>query len=111
MNLQEYRGTYNYWIALGGKTSVYRGTLGSRWSACGPIEYLKEPLSSCRYNPAPLVIFALVLSTNNEINMQIVVVQYQRVSIITGPTVRKSIRYGEGLCFCFQNEIGYFFDT
>ena len=38
----------NYCIAMGEKTSVYRGTRGSRRSACGPNENLKDWLSSCR---------------------------------------------------------------
>ena len=39
------RRTSNHWIAWGEKTSVYRGTRGSRRSACGPNENLKELLS------------------------------------------------------------------
>ena len=44
----KYRRTSNYWIALGEKTSVYRGTRGSRRSTFGRNENLKERLSSCR---------------------------------------------------------------
>ena len=43
-----YRRTSNYWIVLGKKSSVYRGTRGSRRSDCGPNENLKARLSSCR---------------------------------------------------------------
>ena len=69
------------------KTSVYRGTRGSRRSACGPNGNLKERLSFCRYYPASLVIFILMLSANCEIKIQMLVIQYERNSIITGPTV------------------------
>ena len=42
-----YRRISNYWIASGEKTSVYRGTGGSRRSACGSNENMKVRLSSC----------------------------------------------------------------
>ena len=71
-----YRRTCNYWIALGGKTSVYSGTQGWRRCACGPNENLKEWLSSCTYYLASLVIFDLMVSTNHEISVQIVVIPY-----------------------------------
>ena len=41
-SLPAYRRTSNNWIALGEKTSVYRGTQGSRRFACGPNENLIE---------------------------------------------------------------------
>ena len=56
-----YRRTSNYWIVSGKKTSVYRGSRGSRRSACGPNENLKERLSICRYYPASLVNFSYVI--------------------------------------------------
>ena len=71
-----HRRTSNYWIVLGEKTSVYRGTRGSRRSACGPNENLKERLSSCRHYPASLVIFDVMLSANCDINFLILVIQY-----------------------------------
>ena len=43
-----YRRTCNYRIALGERTSVYRGTQSCRRSACGPNDHLKERSSSCR---------------------------------------------------------------
>ena len=45
---KQYHRTSNYSIASGERTSVYRGTRGSRRSASGPNESLKEPSSSCR---------------------------------------------------------------
>ena len=89
--LSGYRRTSNYWIALGEKMSVYRGIRGSRRSACGPSENLKDWLSSCRWYLASLMICVLMLSTNCEIKNQIVVIQYYRNSIITGPTVVNNI--------------------
>ena len=71
-----YRRTSNYWIVSGKKTSVYRGTWGSRRSACGPNENLLERLSFCRYYPACPVIFILMLSVNCEIKIQMLVIQY-----------------------------------
>ena len=41
-----YRRTSHYCIALSENTSVYRGTYGSRRSACGPNENVKEQFSS-----------------------------------------------------------------
>ena len=43
-----YRWNSNHWIALGEKTIFCSGTRGSRWSACGPKENLKERRSYCR---------------------------------------------------------------
>ena len=51
------------------------------------VENLRERLISVRYYLESLVIFVLVLSTNSEIEIQFVVIQYQRNSITTGPTV------------------------
>ena len=77
------RASY-YWITSGKKTNVYRGTRGSRRSAYGPNENLKKQLSSRREYLPSLVIFVLVLSTNREMKIQIVVIQHYRNSIITG---------------------------
>ena len=55
----------NYRIALYQKTSVYRGTPGSRQSACGPNENLKERLRCRRQHLLSLVIFVMMLSTNS----------------------------------------------
>ena len=71
-----YRRTSNHWIVLGEKLSVYRGTRGSRRSACGPNENLKERLSFWRYYPASLVIFVLMVFANCEIKIQILEIQY-----------------------------------
>ena len=71
-----YGMTSNYWNALGEKSSVSRGTWGSRRSACGPNEYLKERLSSCRPYLASPVILVLTLPTNCKMKIQIVVIQY-----------------------------------
>ena len=101
----EYRRTSNYWIALDQKTSVYRGTQGSGRSVWDPNENLRERLSSCRSHLASLVSLFLMLSTNCEIKIQIVVIQYLRSSISTGPTVSKKARYTSLQCFCFFRSI------
>ena len=71
-----YHSTSNYQIALGGTTSVYRGSQVSRRSTRGPNEYLKEQLSSHRYYRLYVVIFVMILSPKCELTIQIVVIQY-----------------------------------
>ena len=78
--------TFHYWIALGEKTSVYRGTQGSRRCACGPNENLNERLSSRRWYVSHMT-FVLILFTNCEVKIRIVMIQYKRNSIIAGPAV------------------------
>ena len=94
------RRTSNYWIAQCEKTSVYRGTRGSRRSDYGPNESWKERFRSSKWLLASLVIFVLISSTNCEMKIQIVSIQYKRDSIITGPMVDGSqiLRYYQYIC-------------
>ena len=74
-----------------GKDRVHRGARGSQRSVAGPNEDLKERLSSCRVYLQAVAFFVLMSSTNGEKKTVIVVIQYQRNSIITGPTVYRSV--------------------
>ena len=63
--------TSNYWIALGERTSAYRGTQGSKRSGLGPIEFLKEWLSFCWLYLSSLVFVDLMGSTQCEIKIKL----------------------------------------
>ena len=65
-----------YGRTSGKKSSVYRGTLGSRRSVLGQNETLKEQLSFCRHYLSALLLIDLLGSANCEINIQIVAIQY-----------------------------------
>ena len=71
-----YHRTSIYWITSGEKTSVYRGTLGSRRSVLCRNEILKEQFSFCRHYLSSLVLVDLLGSANCEIKIQIVAIQY-----------------------------------